>query len=95
MTHFLMLRPLKLLQKHINEQNLSHFQSYKTVFESSASTGDWKTLKDKFAGITQQLQNKFLSQFIDFHTRTNEIQRLQNPFPLTLSGSNAYVNGDK
>jgi len=37
-------------------------------------------MKDKFAGITQQLQNKFLSQFIDFNTMTNEILRLQNPF---------------
>lgn len=71
---------LNLLHKHNYEQSLNHFPSYKTVFESSTSTGDWKTMKDKFAGITQQLQNKFLSQFIDFHTRTNEIQRLQNPF---------------
>lgn len=71
---------VNLLHKHINEQNHNHFPSYKTVFESSASTDDWKTLKDKFAGITQQLQNKFLSQLIYFHTRTNEIQRLQNPF---------------
>jgi len=71
---------LNLLHKHISEQNLNHFPSYKTVFESSTSTGDWKTVKDKFTGITQQLQNKFLSHFRDFHTRTNEIHRLQTPF---------------
>jgi len=41
-------------------------------------------MNDKFIGITQQLQNKFLSQFIDFHTRTNEIQRLQNPFAFDM-----------
>jgi len=75
---------LNLLHKHISKQNLNHFPSYKTVFESSTSTGDWKTMKDKFAGITQQLQNKFLSKFIDFHTRTNEIQRLQNPFSFDM-----------
>jgi len=52
---------LNLLHKHITEKNLNHFSSYKTVFEYSTSTGDWKTLKDKSVGITQQLQNKFLS----------------------------------
>jgi hypothetical protein len=71
---------LNLLHKFINEQNFNHFPSYKTVFESSTSTGDWKTMKGRFTDITQQLQNKFLSQFTDFHTRTNEFWRLQNPF---------------
>jgi Gpi18-like mannosyltransferase len=83
-TCFLMWRPfevkLSLLHKHIDDHNLNHFPSYKVVFESSISTGEWKTLKKKFAGITQQLQNKFLSQFIDFHTGTKKSEDSKTPF---------------
>jgi len=45
-------------------------------------------MKDKFAGITQQLQNKFLSHKDKWNPKTPK------PFCIWhVSGSNAYVNG--
>jgi hypothetical protein len=46
---------LKLLNKHINEQNLDHFPFYKIALESFIKPYEWLMLKNKFASIIQQL----------------------------------------
>jgi hypothetical protein len=85
---------LSLLHKHINEQNLSHFPSCKNVSEFSTSSGN-QTLKDRFAGITQELQNIFPSQFTDFHTRTSEIRSFQNSFAFGTHQDPVHMSMEK
>jgi protein involved in temperature-dependent protein secretion len=37
---------LRLLNKHITDQNLSYFTSYKIIFQLFIVTGDWQTPKN-------------------------------------------------
>jgi hypothetical protein len=48
---------LKLLHKHINEQNLDHFSFFKIALESFIKPFQWLMLKNKFVSIIQQLRN--------------------------------------
>jgi hypothetical protein len=48
---------LKLLHKHINEQNLDHFPFCKIALESFIKQFEWLMLKNKFVSIIQQLRN--------------------------------------
>jgi hypothetical protein len=59
LTCFLMFEAseMKLLHKHINEQNLDHFPFCKIALESFIKPFDWLMLKNKFVSIIQQLRN--------------------------------------
>jgi hypothetical protein len=46
---------VKLLQKHINKQNLDHFPFCKIALESFVKPFEWLMLKNKFVSIIQQL----------------------------------------
>jgi hypothetical protein len=80
-----LLLKLKLLNKHINEQNLDHFPFYKTALESSIKPFEWLMLKNKFVSIIQQLRNVFSSRFADLYTSSNEIRLFQKPFAIDIN----------
>jgi predicted RNA-binding protein with EMAP domain len=76
---------LKLLHKHINEQNLKHFSFCKIALESFIEQSEWLMLKNKLVSIIQQLRNEFSSRFVDFYTSSNEICVFQNPFAIDIN----------
>jgi len=50
---------LGLLYKDINKKSLPCSALQNCFQKSSTSPSDWQTLKDKFFGITQQVQTEF------------------------------------
>jgi hypothetical protein len=76
---------MKLLHKHIDEQNLDLFPFCKIALESFIKPFEWLMLKNKFVCIIQQLRNEFSSVFTDFHTSSNEICLFQNPFVIDIN----------
>jgi hypothetical protein len=76
---------LKLLHKHINEQNFDHFPFYNIALESFIKPFEWLMLKNKSVSIIQQLRSEFSSRFADSYTSSNEICLLQNPFAIDIN----------
>jgi hypothetical protein len=82
---------LKLLHKHINEQNSDHFPFCTIALESFTKLLEWLMLKNKFVSIIQQLRNEFSSRFADFYTSSNEIRLFQNPFAIDINEVPAHM----
>jgi hypothetical protein len=59
---------LKLLHKHIIEQNLDHLSFCRIALESFIRPSEWLILKNKFVSIIQRLRNEFSSRLADFYT---------------------------
>jgi hypothetical protein len=73
---------LGLINKHVEERNLARFPSCKCL------RNIWRRFawpKEKFSEIIQLLQNEFSSRFNDFHSNSNGILYLQNPFKVAIT----------
>jgi hypothetical protein len=66
-----------LLHKHVSEQNLNHFPSYKIVLISTSSPDDWMMLKDTslYYSVVPKL---FSPRLGDLHKNNDEIQVFLN-----------------
>jgi hypothetical protein len=73
-----------LINEHVEERNLDHFPSWKSVFERSGGKR-FAQPNEEFSEIIQPLQNEFPSRFYDFHSRFSEILLLQNPFKIDIN----------
>lgn len=69
----------KLINKHVEEQNLAHFSSCKRFSETYGEKMlPWP--KKKYSETIQMLQNEFSSKFNRFHSHSRKIIPFQTPF---------------